>query len=389
LARSTRTSAVPARLHRRLLRPAIQALSVGGAAVVATALLPAVASQAAQPKTVAEAQAQIEALNQQAEVASEQFNAAQARLVTARTAAHAATNTAARAQARLASERAQVGAFAAATYRSGGVGQTLSAVLSDGDPTVALQKIATLQQLSNEQSQVLRAASIADLHYQQAAKSATQATSAANSLAAGIAKRKEHIDALIAQSQQVFAHLSAEQRAALVAAQQAKLAVDQALATSALAALRRAQAAQVASRNAVRAAQPLLAAPRTVAVPKFANGSTIAQRAVAAALSRLGKRYVYGAGGPNTFDCSGLVQWSYRQAGVGTAHYTGAFWAAYRHVSRSEMQPGDLVFFFSDHHHVGIYLGGGMMVNAPQTGDVVRIVPAFGGGYSGAVRVVG
>jgi cell wall-associated NlpC family hydrolase len=107
-------------------------------------------------------------------------------------------------------------------------------------------------------------------------------------------------------------------------------------------------------------------------------------------MSKLGSRYVYGAGGPNTFDCSGLVQWSYGQAGVSTAHYTGTFWNSYRHVSTTELQPGDLVFFYADKHHVGIYIGGGMMVNAPHTGDVVRIAPVFGGGrdYVGAVRVV-
>jgi cell wall-associated NlpC family hydrolase len=107
-------------------------------------------------------------------------------------------------------------------------------------------------------------------------------------------------------------------------------------------------------------------------------------------LSKLGSRYVFGASGPNTFDCSGLVQWAYGRAGVSTAHYTGALWNAYRHVSYDELKPGDLVFFHRDHHHVGIYIGNGMMVNAPHTGDVVRIASVLGhGGYSGAVRVVG
>jgi peptidoglycan DL-endopeptidase CwlO len=394
LARSTRTFAMPIAGPRRALRSATKAFSAGGLALAIAATLPAAAARADQPKTVAEAQAQMDFLDNQAEMASEQFNAAQARLATAKRTAQAAATAAGKAKAVLAAERAQVGAFAAATYKSGGVSQTLSVVLGGGDATQSFQKIATLQHLSNQQSQVLLIARVADLRYQQYVKSATQATAAANALAVGIAKQQQHIEALLAQSRQVLARLSAQQRAQLLAAQQAKLAVEQAAASKALTALRRTQAAQVASRNAVRAAKPmaaapLAAAPLAVALPQFANGSTIAQRAVAAAMSRLGKRYVYGAGGPNTFDCSGLVQWSYRQAGVGTAHYTGSFWSSYRHVPTSQLQPGDLVFFYGDHHHVGIYLGGGMMVNAPHTGDVVRVAPAFGGDYVGAVRVIG
>jgi cell wall-associated NlpC family hydrolase len=108
-------------------------------------------------------------------------------------------------------------------------------------------------------------------------------------------------------------------------------------------------------------------------------------------MSKLGARYVYGAGGARTFDCSGLVQWAYGQVGVRTAHYTGAFWSSYRHIPSNQLRPGDLVFYYRDHHHVGIYIGGGMMINAPHTGDVVRIAPVFSGGrdYVGAVRILG
>lgn len=98
-------------------------------------------------------------------------------------------------------------------------------------------------------------------------------------------------------------------------------------------------------------------------------------------MTRLGKPYVWAAAGPNSFDCSGLVQWAYKQAGVATAHYTGTFGTPNRHVSQNELRPGDLVFFYPDHHHVGIYIGGGMMMtNAPQTGDVVKISSVAGHG---------
>jgi cell wall-associated NlpC family hydrolase len=383
LARSTRTFAIP--VPRRVLRRLSQAASAVGAAVVVTAMLPAAAALADQPKTVAEAQAQIDSLDNQAESASEQFNAAQDRLAKAKATAQAATAMAGKAQALLAAEREQVGSFAAQTYRSGGAGQTmLATVLSTGDPAQAAQKIETLRHLGNQQSDVLRAAHVADLRYNQALKAATQATTTANALTVTIAKQKQHIDALIAQSQQVLDRLSADQRAKLLTAQRARAAAEQAKTSSVQAAWR--AAARPASRALVRAPVPV-----AQAAPQSGAGSSIAQRAVAAAMSKLGSRYVYGAGGARTFDCSGLVQWAYGQAGVRTAHYTGAFWNSYRHVASNQLQPGDLVFFYADKHHVGIYIGGGMMVNAPHTGDVVRVAPVFGGGrqYVGAVRVVG
>jgi cell wall-associated NlpC family hydrolase len=80
--------------------------------------------------------------------------------------------------------------------------------------------------------------------------------------------------------------------------------------------------------------------------------------------------------------------WAYKQVGITLPHYTGSQWNSGTHVARSQLRPGDLVFFYSDLHHVGMYVGGGNMINAPQTGDVVRIVPLAGRPYAGAVRIV-
>jgi len=237
----------------------------------------------------------------------------------------------------------------------------------------------------------------ADLRYQQSVEAAAQATANAKQLSAKLAQEQSQINAALAQSKQVLAQLTAAQRAQLLAAQQAKAAADQVRAAAALASYRKAQAAQAAqavSRSLARAAAAKAQAVQNTAViqslPQSSRGSTVAQRAVAAAMSRLGDRYVFGATGPTRFDCSGLVAWAFRQAGISTAHYTGALWNAYRHVPASQLQPGDLVFFYRDHHHVGIYIGNGLMINAPHTGDVVRIASVMGhGSYSGAVRVVG
>ena len=391
MARRTRTFAVPALGLRRVSRPLVRAVSAGGAALVLVSVLPSVA-RADEPTTAAQAQARMDALDNQAEIVTEQFNAAQAQLVQAQTVASAAASAAAVAQAGLAAQREKVSAFAVAAYTSGSISETvLATTLGTGDPTQTLQKLATLQHLSDQQSQVLRDANVAGLRYDQALATASQATVAAQTLAAGIATQKKTIDALIAQGQRVLDQLSASERAKLLAAQRAQAAAQQRQAAAALVAWNAARAARPATRALSR---PAVTAPAAVVVAKTVasagGGSSIAERALAAAMSKLGARYVYGAGGARTFDCSGLVQWAYGQAGVRTAHYTGTFWATYRHVSTNQLRPGDLVFFYRDHHHVGIYIGGGMMINAPHTGDVVRIAPVFNGrDYVGAVRVVG
>ncbi|MDQ1539613.1 MAG: peptidoglycan DL-endopeptidase CwlO [Actinomycetota bacterium] len=385
-----------ARRTRTLLT---QALSAAGVAFVITALLPAVSSQAAQPKTVAEAQAQLDSLSDQAEVASEQYNGAKLLLSQAQQKAAAATVTAGRAHDLVVTEQAQVGVFAVQSYESGGLSEGLAIVLNTKSPAQAMDRIAMLQHLSGQQSTALAAVRSADLRYQQSLSSAAQAKARATALAAQLAQKQAQIKAAVDKSALVLAQLTAAQRAQLLAAQKAKAAADQARAAAALASFTRAQAARAASVRAAalaasrRLVRPAPAKDAPASVPVVAQslgGSSVAQRAVAAALSKLGDRYVFGASGPSTFDCSGLVQWAYGRAGVSTAHYTGAFWNSYRHVSYGELKPGDLVFFHRDHHHVGIYIGNGMMVNAPHTGDVVRIASVLGhGAYSGAVRVVG
>jgi cell wall-associated NlpC family hydrolase len=111
-----------------------------------------------------------------------------------------------------------------------------------------------------------------------------------------------------------------------------------------------------------------------------------AATAIATARAQLGKPYVYAAAGPNSFDCSGLTMFAWASAGVSLPHSSGAQFASLPHVAQSQLAPGDLVFFGSPIHHVGMYLGGGMMIHAPQTGDVVKISAVWRSDYAGAAR---
>ncbi len=137
--------------------------------------------------------------------------------------------------------------------------------------------------------------------------------------------------------------------------------------------------------------------------PGTGNGSDIevvapnprAQTAVDAALSQLGKPYSWATPGswntsnPSSFDCSGLTGWSWYQAGYTLSHSSRAQFAELPHVAQSDLLPGDLVFYGSPIHHVGMYIGGGEYVNAPQTGDVVKISSIYRSDWAGAARVPG
>ncbi|MBW8827813.1 MAG: C40 family peptidase, partial [Acidobacteria bacterium] len=145
-------------------------------------------------------------------------------------------------------------------------------------------------------------------------------------------------------------------------------------------------------RRHLRSPRPRIAASRargrsfsTSAHPVDASR---ASRAVAEARRMLGKRYQWAAAGPNRFDCSGLTMWAWRAAGVALAHYSGAQYGATVHIPLDELRPGDLVFFHRRISHVGIYVGGGRMIHAPRTGDVVRYASIFSDGapiYAGRV----
>ena len=117
------------------------------------------------------------------------------------------------------------------------------------------------------------------------------------------------------------------------------------------------------------------------------TANTVGAQALQAALSKHGDPYIWGAAGPGAFDCSGLVVWAFAQEGIVLPHYTGDLWNSGVHIPRADLEPGDLVFFFSDISHVGIYLGDGLMVDAPDFGEVVRVEPVYWGAYAGAVRI--
>lgn len=133
---------------------------------------------------------------------------------------------------------------------------------------------------------------------------------------------------------------------------------------------------------------PATAAPRPVA-PAATAGHSVGARALALAEGKLGAPYVWGATGPNAFDCSGLVVWAYRQLGLSLPHSSGALSTMGAPVAQSALQPGDLVFFYSPVSHVGIYAGNGMVINATQTGHPVQYTKLAYLPFHNARRITG
>jgi cell wall-associated NlpC family hydrolase len=112
-----------------------------------------------------------------------------------------------------------------------------------------------------------------------------------------------------------------------------------------------------------------------------------ADAAIAEARRQIGKPYEYGGSGPDSFDCSGLTSWAWRAGGKSLSHSSRAQWSETSRVSMSDIQPGDLVFYGSPIHHVGLYIGGGQMIEAPETGKNVRYASIYRSDLVGAGRV--
>ncbi len=127
------------------------------------------------------------------------------------------------------------------------------------------------------------------------------------------------------------------------------------------------------------------ASARTYHADDLTPPTAEAAQAVQYALDQVGKPYVYAAAGPDSFDCSGLTMMAWKTAGVVMPHYAAAQYARFPKVAIDALRPGDLVLFYDDLHHVGMYIGGGRMVNAPRTGEQVKISSIFRTSLAGAV----
>jgi cell wall-associated NlpC family hydrolase len=349
------------------------------AAAVALTVTPHLAQADPSPQTV-EAKRQLERLGVEVSVAAEHYDEA-------RIALDAARRDAARAQARVKAKEAAVaagqqglGALIAAAYRSGGGIDPTLQLMTTATPQDFLERAGTIDAVGRNRNAQLRTLRAARRALKAEQDVAAEKVRAADAIAADMERTRAQIERAVAKQQVLVRRLETED------ARRERLAREAAERRAAQLAAARERARQAAAAEAARRAA--LRASRGSARPTFAGPvSGRASAAVAEAYRQLGKPYKWAAAGPDSFDCSGLTMWAWARAGVSLPHSSRAQFDLGTHVSQSELRPGDLTFYGSPIHHVGIYIGNGNMINAPQTGDVVRIASAFRDDYVGAVRL--
>lgn len=277
----------------------------------------------------------LDALNEEAEILTEKFNKARVDWKAARKAEQDATKKAETLRAQAAPAREQLGRMAAATYMAGAPDAIFGA---DGSPE-GLSERAYLTQNQATAVQALK-------------KQIDQAEAA-----------QRTAEAKTAQVQKAWEDAKKARADAKAKVTEVMKRLDKLTTTSA--------------RD-----------PRTGLSAKI-KGSGLPAKMARKAYGKIGSPYVWAAAGPSSFDCSGLVVWAYTQVGKpGLPHYTGDLYQLGTKVSRGELRSGDLVYFGSNLHHMGIYLSDGKYLHAPQTGDVVKISKLSDrSDYAGANRI--
>jgi len=333
----------PARARSLIAR---RAAVLAGTIAVCAAVLPAGAAEAttARPAssnpTLDAILAKANALSQQIDVLSQQYDSLKIQLTQAQQEAALARQNAARDEGIFTQDQGSIAAIAIENYMTGGMNPTLQ-LLTTNSPQSLLDRASIMTQLERENG-------------------------AEVNLVAGAEAAAKRAEAAAAQQEKRATGLTSQMQAKVEAIQQKEDFF-----------------------NSQAFAQAAAIFQQTGQYPDITvTGDSVGVQALRFALSRIGDPYVWGAAGPDDFDCSGLVMWAYAQVGISLEHFTGDQWNEGEHISRDQLEPGDLVFFYADLGHVGMYVGNGLMVDAPTFGQVVQVQPVMWDYYEGAVRIV-
>ena len=250
----------------------------------------------------------------------------------------------------------------------------VATLLGSSDPSAASDKAAVLRRVLIGQQADLQQLSATRTSLEAAEARIVEEQQAAEELAAQAAERREEIQATIEAQEAEVAENEAILAAAIDREEAERRAAEEAAARAAAAQRRQEQQRQQQATQRQQATQSQPAAPSSPAPSSAPAPRANAQVAVDAALSKLGSPYLWGATGPDRFDCSGLMVWAWAQAGVSLPRTSHGQFTNLRSISRSELQPGDLVFAGSPRvHHVGMYIGNGQIVHSPRSGYTVSI----------------
>ncbi|WP_329525396.1 C40 family peptidase [Streptomyces sp. NBC_01462] len=326
--------------HRRPKQPSrtrVTVLTTVAAAAVALSANAANAAPSEKPSKD-EVKSKVDALYQEAEQATEKLDGAKEKQDKLEKQISTLQDNVARGKEDLNQLRDALGSMASAQYRTGGIDPSVALFLSS-NPDDYLDKASAMDQLSGQQVEALKKVQEKQRELAQQRQEASAKLKDLSDTRAELKKKKQEVQGKLASAQKLLNSLTAKEKAALAAQDQER---------------------------ATRASERV-----DLGNTKAASGRAAA--AFAAAESVIGAPYDYGHAGPSTFDCSGLTSWAYAQADVSIPRTSEVQAnAGTRIYSQSDLRVGDLVIFYGDHHHVGLYAGGGQVLHAPHSGALVR-----------------
>lgn len=320
-----------------------------------------ITQSSADPKpTISEVREQVDALYLQAEQATERYNAATDELTEVQRRIERAQASVDRQQEAVDTVRAQIGAYAAATYRSGGiVDPTLQTLLAES-PEEFLAQASVMNAFAGQQAESLASAADVSRSYETARLMADEEMTRQQAIEATLETEKATVEQLLADAQEILDELEAEELE--------QLEED------------REENSEIPDRDEDDEAEE---DEETTDPPPVSGRAGVV---VDFALAQVGEPYAWGGNGPDSWDCSGLTSAAWAEAGVSLPRSSGSQIGVGTRVSKSQLEPGDLVFYYSPISHVGIYIGGGEIVHATHPGDVVSVDDVDLMPFAGATR---
>ncbi|MEZ7004464.1 NlpC/P60 family protein [Streptomyces sp. AD55] len=383
--------------HRKSRAPGPRAAglrtpALATAALTSVALLSQTAGASPSPDgrpSLEEVERKVGDLYRQAGSATEKYNAAQERTAKQRKRVDALLDDVARSTQRLNDAREELGAYASAQYRTGAAVPDVATFLLADSPEQYLDRAQVMERLTSRQKGAVDDFVTRQAETMEKRREAAEHLEALTESQRDLRTAKATVQKKLATARELLSTLTAEEKARLAEIERQK----QERAAREAAELARRQAAGQARQTPGPAPAPTPAAP----APDTGTGQAPAPdtsydakaaKALDFARAQRGKPYVWGATGPGSYDCSGLTQAAWKAAGVSLPRTTYDQVGAGTTVPLSEARPGDLVFFYEDLGHVGLYIGDGMMIHAPKPGTYVREESVFYDGESSIHSVV-
>ncbi|MFW6694624.1 NlpC/P60 family protein [Streptomyces sp. MAR4 CNX-425] len=347
------------------------AVGVGSAALASATLLSQEAGAAPAERSIEEVQKEVDHLYHEAERATERYNGAKERTAQQRTRVEEQLDEVAEETARLNESRRELGRIAAAQYRNGGITPTATFMLAP-DPQTYFDQAHLMERLTNhEQAAVDRF----QARQAKAAKKRAEAQESLRTLTESqeqLRDSKKEVQTKLSDARQVLDRLTEAEKKRLAELERKREEEARRKAEEAARQAERQRQAEQERREQQQREEEQQEQEEEQQDPPPDTGATKADKVLSFAEAQLGKPYVWGATGPDSFDCSGLTQAAWREAGISLPRTTYDQVNAGTQVAKADLQPGDLVFFYDDISHVGIYVGNGQMIHASKPGDDVK-----------------